>query len=76
MIRSALFFSCLEIDMNKLSDVDWEIDQILLAIEYYEKAVTESTNSYDALKYEECINSLKKYLLFLRDEVSKSERKS
>jgi hypothetical protein len=72
MIRSVPFFSCLEIDMNKLSDVDWEVDQISLAIEYYEKAIEESTNIYDTLKYEECINNLKNNLLFLScDKVSK-----
>ena len=58
--------------MNKLSDVDWEVDQISLAIEYYEKAIEESTNIYDTLKYEECINNLKNNLLFLScDKVSK-----
>lgn len=47
------------------SDVDWEIKQTLLAIDYYIRAIEDSTNEYDALKYEECVNNLRNHLMSL-----------
>lgn len=46
-------------------DVDWEIKQTLLAIDYYIRAIEDSTNEYDALKYQECVNNLRNHLMCL-----------
>lgn len=43
---------------NALSDVDWEIHQLSLAIKYYEKAREESRCSSDCNKYDTIINDL------------------
>lgn len=45
---------------KSLSEVDWEIDQLTMAIRYYEDAFSNSYSILEAKKYDETIKSLNK----------------
>ena len=43
---------------EQMSDIEWEISQLWMAIDYYEKARDETHFHEDAKKFQETINKL------------------
>ncbi len=59
--------------MSSVSDLDWEIHQMSIAIDYYERAIEQTHSRKEANRFEETINQINskiKQLERKRDEYS------
>ena len=54
--------------MNTLSDVEWEISQLVSAVEYYEKAILETSSIEDIERFKETIAHLNRQIMKLKGE--------
>ena len=52
----------------KTKDVEWEIEQVWMAIEYFEKAIQNAWSISEVYQYEQSIYALRASLRELEDE--------
>tara|TARA_R100000008_G_C3583235_1_gene170133 strand:- start:2696 stop:2869 length:174 start_codon:yes stop_codon:yes gene_type:complete len=52
----------------KTKDVEWEIEQVWMAIEYFEKAIQNAWSVSEIYQYEQSIHALRASLRKLEDE--------
>ena len=59
--------------MNIMSDVEWEMEQINTALDYYNKAILEASSYEDHMRYAETVKRLQDQLSNLKGETQTSE---